>query len=256
VILARGLGTRMRAAAGAELTPEQQRFADAGIKALIPVAEGKTLLELIVENLASAGFSDVCLVIGPEHSAIRDFCRARGMAITFAEQAEAKGTADAVLAAESRVSDDLFLVVNSDNLYPTESLRRLRAAGRPAMIAFDRNGLIRRSNIAPERIAKFATVEIDERGCLVSIAEKPESFNADSAVSMNAWLMPRSIFAACRVIEPSMRGEYEITAAVQYLIDEMGVDFAAIRSDEGVLDLSSRSDIAAVSRILEKREDQ
>jgi glucose-1-phosphate thymidylyltransferase len=244
----------MRADAGTELTAEQQRFADAGIKALIPVAEGKTLLELIIENLAAAGFSDVCLVIGPEHTAIRDFCRERGLAIAFAEQAEAKGTADAVLAAESWVGEDIFLAVNSDNLYPAESLRRLRASGRPAMLAFARDSLIERSNIAPERIAKFATVEIDTRGCLVNIAEKPESVGADSAVSMNAWLLPPAIFAACRSIAPSVRGEYEITAAVQYLIDEMGVDVAAIRSDEGVLDLSSRADIEAVSRMLEDRE--
>jgi len=240
----------MRAAAGTALTAEQQRFADAGIKALIPVAGGKTLLELIVENLAAAGFSDVCLVIGPEHSAIRDFCKERGLAIDFAEQAEAKGTADAVLAAADAVSDELFLVVNSDNLYPVESLRRLRASGRPAMIAFSREGLVERSNIAPDRIAKFATVEIDARGMVRSIAEKPEIVDADSAVSMNAWLMPQAIFNACRSIAPSVRGEYEITAAVQYLIDEMEVSFAAIRSDEGVLDLSSRSDIEAVSRLL------
>lgn len=240
----------MRAANGTALTAEQQRFADAGIKALIPVAGGITLLELIVENLASAGFSDVCLVIGPEHTAIRDFCSKRGLAIDFAEQAEAKGTADAVLAAAERVGDELFLVVNSDNLYPVDSLRRLRAAGRPAMLAFSREGLIERSNIAPDRIAKFATVDIDARGMVRSIAEKPETVEADSAVSMNAWLMPPAIFTACRAIAPSVRGEYEITAAVQYLIDEMGVSFAAIRSDEGVLDLSSRADIEAVSRLL------
>ena len=65
VILARGLGTRMRADNGAGLTADQERFADVGIKALIPVAGGKTLLEMIVENLESAGFCAICLVIGP-----------------------------------------------------------------------------------------------------------------------------------------------------------------------------------------------
>ena len=104
VILARGLGTRMRADNGAGLTADQERFADVGIKALIPVAGGKTLLEMIVENLESAGFCEICLVIGPEHGAIRDFCHKRGLEIEFAVQNEALGTADAVLAALDAVA--------------------------------------------------------------------------------------------------------------------------------------------------------
>lgn len=254
MILARGLGTRMRAeTVGVELTPEQERIAGAGIKALVPVANGKTLLELIVENLAAAGFTDPCLVIGPEHDAIREYCSAKGIIVTFATQIEAKGTADAVLAAEKCVdTNELFLVVNSDNLYPVESLRRLRETGRPAMLAFERETLIAKSNIGAERIAKFATVEIDFQGFLLQIVEKPERVDADSSVSMNAWLFSRAIFEACRNIGPSERGEYEITTAVQYAIDTLGLQLSAVKTDEGVLDLSSRSDIAGVSKFLER----
>ncbi len=252
MILARGLGTRMRAdAAGVDLTPEQQHLANAGIKALVPVANGKTLLELIVENLVAAGFSDICLVIGPEHDVIREYCSAKAINVDFATQTEPKGTADAVLAAESCVEpDELFLVINSDNLYPVESLRTLRKAARPAMLAFEREALIAKSNIGAERIAKFATVEIGENGSLLLIVEKPEKVEADSFVSMNAWLFSSAIFEACRSINPSGRGEYEITTAVQYAIDTLGVEFTAVKTDEGVLDLSSRSDIESVSRFL------
>lgn len=252
VILARGLGTRMRAeAAGVDLTPDQQRFANAGIKALVPVANGKTLLELIIEHLAAAGFSDICLVIGPEHDAIREFCAGKGIDVSFATQIEPSGTADAVLAAENLIdADELFLVVNSDNLYPVESLRKLGETARPAMLAFERGTLIARSNIGAERIAKFATVEIDANGSLRRVVEKPERVDADSFVSMNAWLFSSAIFDACRAIGPSKRGEYEITTAVQYAIDRLGVEFTAVKTDEGVLDLSSRSDIESVSRFL------
>lgn len=251
VILARGLGKRMRAeAAGVDLTPEQERFADAGIKALVPVANGKTLLELILENLYTAGFVDICLVIGPEHRSVRELCSAKGLDANFATQIDPKGTADAVLAVESWVGDDLFLVVNSDNLYPVESMRRLRETGRPAMLAFDRTALINKSNIGEDRIAKFATVEIDPDGILQRIVEKPKRVDIDSFVSMNAWLFSAAIFEACRVIGVSERGEYEITTAVQYAIDSLGIKFAAIKSDEGVLDLSSRADIESVSRFL------
>lgn len=238
----------MRASARrSELTAEQARFADVGIKTLIPITGGKAMLELIVENLTAAGFDDVCLVIGPEHDAIREFCAQRRLGVKFTVQREPLGTADAVLAAEPFVtSDELFLVVNSDNLYPVEGLRLLRETGRPAMLAFDRAALIDKSNIAEDRIAKFAIAEVDDQGFLRRIVEKPESVGRNALVSMNAWLFSPAIFEACRAIAPSERREYEITSAVQYAIDELGEEFVALRTDAGVLDLSSRDDIAGV----------
>ena len=239
---------------GTALTDEQKRVADAGIKALIPFVDGETLLEKLFANITTAGFSDVCLVIGPEQDAIRDYCAAKGIAVKFVVQGEARGTADAVLAAESAVGDELFLVVNSDNLYPVEGLRRLRETNRPAMLAFEREALIERSNIATERIASFATVEIDDDGNLRRIAEKPELVQPKSFVSMNAWLLSQEIFAACRAIEPSpLRKEYEITAAVQFAIDHLEVEFTTVKTDEGVLDLSDRADIESAGRILATR---
>ncbi|MFZ1701335.1 MAG: nucleotidyltransferase family protein [Pyrinomonadaceae bacterium] len=252
VILARGLGTRMRAETpGSGLDPEQERIADTGAKALMPISNGRTLLEYILKNLSDAGFTDTCLVVGPEHYVIREFCTKKKLDVSFAVQAEPRGTADAVLAASRNVSADrLYLVVNSDNLYPVQSLKHLREADRPAMLAFERNSLIENSNLDQERIGKFATVRI-ESGFLKRIVEKPGSVSDDSYISMNAWLFSHDIFDACRAIGPSERGEYEITAAVQYAIDELGIDFTAVRSSEGVLDLSSRVDVATVGRFLD-----
>lgn len=242
----------MRAAdESAVLTKEQTLVASQGIKALIPVADGKTMLELILENLADAGFVDLCLVIGPEHDTIRKFCSVNDLQVSFAVQQEPLGTSDAVLAAESFIGpDDLFLVVNSDNLYPVEGLRRLRNEARPALIGFERSSLIAKSNISEDRIAKFAAVEIDDARNLIRIVEKPNDIAASSYVSMNAWLFSPKIFDACKAIGPSERGEYEITAAVQYAIDVLGERFAVVTSNEGVLDLSSRADIESVSRFV------
>ena len=242
----------MRAAdEGAVLTKEQTLVASQGIKALMPLADGKTMLELIIETLAEAGFIDLCLVIGPEHDAIRGFCSEKHLQVNFAIQQEPLGTADAVLAAESFIGpDDIFLVVNSDNLYPVESLRRLRKEACPALIGFARSSLIAKSNIHEDRIAKFAVIETDEVGNLIRVVEKPKDIAASSYVSMNAWLFSPPIFNACRVVGPSERGEYEITAAVQYSIDVLGERFAVVTSDEGVLDLSSRADIESVGRFL------
>ncbi len=250
VILARGLGTRMRAdAPETSLTPDQRRIASLGIKALIPVGENRTMLDMIFENLTAAGFSEFIMVIGDEHGAIREFCASRGYGARFAIQKEALGTSDAVLASAAEIRPgELFLVVNSDNLYPVGSLRRLRETNRPALVAFGRAALIEHGNIAAERIAKFATIETDTNGDLKQIVEKPETVAPDSYVSMNAWLFSPAIFEACRRIGRSPRGEYEITAAVQFAIDELGQSFEVVRSEEGVLDLSNRADIAGMRR--------
>lgn len=245
----------MRAIVGdVELTEEQAQAANSGLKALMPLIGAKTMLDFIVENVTAAGFSNICLVIGPEHGAIRDFCASRKLPVVFAEQPEAKGTADAVLASKEFVGAENFLVINSDNLYPVDGLRRLRAANRPVLLAFDRANLIEQSNISADRVASFATVEIDAAGNLTSIVEKPETVEADSLVSMNAWLFSPEIFRACSAIGPSAeRGEYELTAAVQFAIDDLGVKFSAITTGEGVLDLSNRGDIDTASAYLAAR---
>lgn len=245
VILARGLGTRMRAPApGSQLTAEQELIASAGLKSLMPLAGGRTLLDMIIERLYDAGFTQVCLVIGPEHEAIRSHRFDQRVEVSFAVQSEALGTADAVLAAEEFVSEtDLFLVINSDNLYPTSGLALLRRERLPSVLAFEREALIEKSNIPPERIAKFATIEIGPNGELASVLEKPRIVDRESLISMNAWIFSRRIFDACRKISLSERGEYELTAAVQFLVDDNIEAFRTIRIAAGVLDLSSRTDV-------------
>lgn len=253
VILARGLGTRMRVKTDeSNLNSEQKRFAEAGIKTLVPVFEGRTLLDFIFENLTNAGFSQICLVIGAEHQAIRDFCAEKPFDISFAIQEKPLGTANAVLAAKDFAKDKLFLVVNSDNLYPVSDLKKLNELNQAGLIGFERKGLIEKSNIPPERIEKFAVIENDENGFLTEIIEKPKKVAENSLVSMNAWIFSPKIFEACEKIGISPRGEYELTAAVMFAVEKLSENFKVIKSENGVLDLSSRADITSVAEYLKK----
>ncbi len=100
-----------RAASPATATPEQRRIADSGVKGMIPFR--RPFLDYVLSALADAGCRQVCLVIGPEHDTVRDYYQRvrvpRRVEIAFAEQRDARGTADAVLSAEAFAGDDPFL---------------------------------------------------------------------------------------------------------------------------------------------------
>jgi dTDP-glucose pyrophosphorylase len=249
-----------RADAGANIDAEQARIADAGIKAMIPLR--RPFLEYAISALADAGITDVCLVIGPAHDAIREhfaaLCPAR-VRIHFATQQEPRGTSDAVAAAESFASGDTVLAVNADNYYPVGALRALRKLCGAGAVAFERSALVERGNFDAVRVASFAVLVADDHGMLDRIIEKPsaaqiDALQGDVLVGMNAWSLPPEIFHACRAIAPSARGELELTDAVQYAHDALGVRFRVIVSREGVLDLSTRADIASAARHLEQVE--
>lgn len=256
-ILARGLGKRMRRADGnVSLNAEQASAADAGVKGMISI--GRPFLDYVLSALADAGIVDVVLVIGPEHHAVRDYfertSRPTRVRVQFAEQAEALGTANAVVAAAGVVGDIPFLVLNADNYYPVEAFRLLANLNDAGVVAFDRATLVQESNIDGERVRSFAILDIAEDGTLCGIIEKPGAsldLNAPAArwVGMNCWHVTPTLVDACRRVSLSARGEYELPEAVALAVKE-GVVVRAEKLFAGVLDLSQRTDILAVAQRL------
>lgn len=269
VILARGLGKRMRrvdANAPAALASEQLRAADSGMKAMIPV--GRPFLDFVLSALADAGFTDACLVIGPEHTAVREYYGSiplRRINVSFAIQESAIGTANAALAAQAFTGSEEFLVLNSDNYYPVEVFTAMRTLGEPGLPAFARDALARCGNIPAERICDYAVLKISAEGYLDEIVEKPKSTDSDldanaktgqspqnppNFISMNCWRFDAAIFRACAEVPISVRGEFELPEAVRYGMNALGLKFRALPVHAGVLDLSYRGDISEVTHRL------
>lgn len=256
VILARGLGKRMRSQdSSTHLDARQSHAADTGMKAMIPV--GRPFLDFVLSALADAGFTEACLVVGPEHTAIREYylsAGARRLKISFAIQDHPIGTANALLAASAFTADNSFLVLNSDNYYPVEVFRELGSLGEPGLPAFERQSLVRDGNIPQERIRGYALLKINPEGYLERIVEKPEEVPASGGeevfISMNCWRFSPAIFHACREVPRSSRGEFELPEAVQFGLTSLGLRFRTIRFRAGVLDLSYRGDIAEVAKRL------
>lgn len=256
VILARGLGTRMRAS-GTSLDAATAAVADTGVKALIPI--GRPFLDHVLHDLAEAGITRATLVIGPEHQELRRYYGSlptTRITIAFAVQERPLGTADAVQAVEQAVDGRRFLVVNSDNAYPVAALRALADGPGCGLVGFSSDGLVK-GNIPRERVVKFAAIATDASGHLTRICEKPSpaelaALGGDPPLSMNCWCFDQRIFAACRSIKPSPRGELELPDAVAAAM-AAGMRLRVVPSDEPVIDLSCRDDIAAVRALLEHK---
>ena len=280
VVLARGLGTRMREHdPAAPLSPEQQAAADAGLKAMMPI-NGVPVLDYALSALADAGITDVALVVAPDHAVLAEryttLAPPTRLHVSFIVQETAAGTANAILSAQTWVGGRPFLAMNADNLYPVRALRDLASLREPGFPAFDADDLVRTSNIPAARVRAFALVEVDGEGYLARIVEKPaedlppkggsreiprhetppyetpavtSAFRRKTLISMNCWRFDERIFDACRDVPRSARGEFELPEAVG-LAASRGVRFKAVPARGPVLDLSRRADAADVAKRL------
>jgi dTDP-glucose pyrophosphorylase len=274
VILARGLGTRMRQAqpgSGRTLTPAQQVAAAAGQKGMMPMTgpdgQARPFLDWVLSAMADAGFTEVALVVAPSPpegvaDPLRDYYTGRGrprrLHLSFVAQREARGTADAVVAAEGWIAGRAFVVLNADNRYAAADLRALREAQGPALPVYRRRDLVERSGIPDARVAAFALLQVTAEGILAEIVEKPdasvmEAAGPEALISMNCWRGDAAVLQACRDVALSPRGEYELPSAMSLAVSR-GVRIRALPATGPVLDLSRQEDVAGVVARLQTEE--
>src|SRR3954454_972322 len=202
LILSGGAGTRLRP------------ITHTSAKQLVPVAN-KPVLFYGIEALVDAGVTEIGIVIAPEtgdeiRTAVGDGS-AYGAAVTYIVQDEPAGLAHAVLTAEEFIGGSPFVMYLGDNLL-RDGLRGLvatfREAGPDALVL-----------LTPvENPESYGVAELDgER--IVRLIEKPKVPPSNLAL-VGLSLFGPAIFDAARALEPSWRGELEITEAIQGLIDD------------------------------------
>jgi glucose-1-phosphate thymidylyltransferase len=201
LVLSGGEGSRLR-----PLTHTQA-------KQLIPIA-GQPILFHALAAIAKAGIVDVGIVVGstaPEvRAAVGDGVR-WGLSITYIEQQAPLGLAHAVMTAADFVRGEPFLMYLGDNVLLEGVTRFVREFERTRP---DAQIFVARVS-EPEH---FGVVELRD-GRAVRLIEKPREFVSDLAL-VGVYLFDDSILEACATLSPSWRGEYEITEAIQWLIDQ------------------------------------
>lgn len=201
LILAGGKGTRLR--------PITYTRA----KQLVPVAN-KPILFYAIEAIRDAGISDIGVIVGDTADevmgALGDGSR-WDVRITYIPQEAPLGLAHAVKIAEDFMAGDSFVMYLGDNLIADGIVRfvdEFRAGGCDAQILLAH---VPNAN-------QFGVAELGPGGVVARLIEKPMDPPSDLAL-VGVYLFDSGIFEAVNSIEPSARGELEITDAIQWLVD-------------------------------------
>lgn len=182
-------------------------------KALLQVAN-KPILYYCIEKLIELGIKEIGIVIHPQYKQM--FIEEVGLGekwnanIAYIDQEQPLGISDAVLRAESFIMADPFLLLLGDNLI-AQSLKDLQDS-----IVYDQcEASILLGKVTTPQDYGIAEV-VGER--IVGLEEKPLLPKSNLAV-LGAYAFNSRIFQAVRAIAPSKRGEYEITDAIQWMIN-------------------------------------
>jgi len=184
-----------------------------GAKQLVPVAN-KPVLFYAIENLVEAGITDLGIVVGDTKdqimAAVGDGSKF-GAQVTYIEQPVPLGIAHGVKIAQDFIQEDRFVLFLGDNF--------LRDGIVPLVRRFEKEAPACQIHLYKVPNPRdFGVAELKD-GRVVRLVEKPQASQSDLAV-IGIYMFDHHVFEAVNNIEPSARGELEITDTVQYLIGQ------------------------------------
>lgn len=226
VVPAAGEGTRMR-----PLTADKP-------KGLVEVA-GKPLLTHVFETLLGVGVSELVVIVGYRGEQIR----ARygesfdGVPVRYVTQQSRDGLADALLTAEGKITGD-FVLLNGDNVIRAnvaEMVTRHQETGADVTALAEQ--------VPPSEAGKGAVFEVTD-GSITGIVEKPEQ-PPSTLIPRGCYAFSPKIFYACHLVTPQRTGEYELTDAIDLLL-QAGRRLETVELDGWCQNVNTPADRAAV----------
>ena len=174
--------------------------------------KGKPILQFTLEELNLLGLRNVTIIIGYLGDKIKEYFGKEfgGLSIEYVAQKKQKGTAHALLQAESSIRNpkDRILCLMGDNIYPIESIKECLRY--PCSVLAEE----------VEDPKEFGVLSVDN-GYVREIIEKPKKFISNLA-NTGLYVLPDDIFTILRALkENPKRKEFELTDAVNILINKL-----------------------------------
>jgi glucose-1-phosphate thymidylyltransferase len=236
VVLAAGEGTRLR-----PLTENKP-------KGMVEV-EGKPILTHCLEQLVSLGADELVVVVGYRKEDIISHYGDEfdGVPITYTHQREQNGLAHALLTVEEHIDDDFMLMLGDNvfraNLDDVVSRQREDRADAAFLV----------EEVPWEDASRYGVCVTNDYGEIVEVVEKPDD-PPSNLVMTGFYTFTPAIFNACKLVQPSNRGEYEISEAIDLLLHS-GRTIDAIKLEGWRIDVGYPEDRDEAERRLQAAQD-
>jgi glucose-1-phosphate thymidylyltransferase len=212
VVLAAGEGTRLR-----PLTEEKP-------KGLVEI-DGRPILTHCFEQLVELGAEELLVVVGYRADDIVEYYGDSfdGLPITYARQDRQLGLAHALNTVEEYIEDD-FMLMLGDNIFDAnleDIVRRQREKRVDAAFLVE--------EVPYDEASRYGVCDTNEYGEITDVVEKPDD-PPSNLVMTGFYTFSPAVFHATRLVQPSERGEYELSDAIDLLIqsgrtiDAVGLD--------------------------------
>lgn len=239
IILAAGKGTR--------LYPMTKPVC----KPLLPVYD-KPLIYYSIAVLMEADIRDIMIIIPPdEEQTFRKLLgdgSAFGVQITYAVQYVARGIADAFLVAEDFVQGDSACLILGDNIFYAKDLREklMQAVSNP-------NGATVFGYYVDDPRA-FGVVEFDEDGKAISLEEKPKHPKSNYIIP-GLYFYDAEVLALAKTLQPSARGELEITDLNRLYLESGKLQVIPLESDFVWMDAGTADSLLESAQTIKQIQD-